>query len=57
MLVVRNLIHQKKLLSKKPTKQRPKEENLDAEFESKSYKKQRKKVNKQNPLNFSGFLS
>jgi hypothetical protein len=37
MLVVRNLIHQKKCeYLKKPTKQRPKkEENLDAEFESK----------------------
>jgi hypothetical protein len=44
MLVVRNLIHQKKLLSKKPTKQRPKEENLDAEFESKVTKSREKKL-------------
>jgi hypothetical protein len=28
----------------KPTKQRPKEENLDAEFESKSYKSRELKV-------------
>jgi hypothetical protein len=35
--VVRNLIHQKKLLSNQNQLQRPqKEENLDAEFESKS---------------------
>jgi hypothetical protein len=37
MLVVRNLIHQKKLLSNQNQLNKdPKEENLDAEFESKS---------------------